>query len=240
MSERSRRLAAPSGAVYPGNQMKLIDHVYTGACAKAYDETRIGSRRWQRESFIIEPVLRAMKPGSTILDIAAGTGRWLNIYRELSASVILLDTSEDMLAQAKLKAKNLNLAVDTLLRSALDEVAFPSADCAVVTNFLNWINIENVKKVLTKTQKAGIRDLRFMITYLPHSSSADDVRNAKADVDKNNLSVRMGVRDKGIYYLHEEHEVMRIILGAGLIVHSEDIIVDLKGRRNVFIWSSTC
>jgi len=94
--------------------MKKIDSVYTGNTAATYDAKRASGKRWQREAAVIEPILRRLPIASSLVDIAAGTGRWLDIYSDRQLSVTLLDSSKDMLNQAISKAQNLDFAVETI------------------------------------------------------------------------------------------------------------------------------
>lgn len=83
---------------------KQIERVYTGHVAANYDAVRGNSDRWAREAEVIEPLLRTISAGTKLIDVAAGTGRWLNIYREIGLDATLLDSSADMLSVAKEKA----------------------------------------------------------------------------------------------------------------------------------------
>jgi ubiquinone/menaquinone biosynthesis C-methylase UbiE len=84
--------------------MKAIENTYTGEYARNYNSSRTHSIEWIRENNAIEPMLRMIGQSQTVLDIAAGTGRWLHIYAEIGARPTLLDASRDMLDQAQLKA----------------------------------------------------------------------------------------------------------------------------------------
>lgn len=215
--------------------MKKIDHVYTGNVAEKYDKLRVGSERWARENSAIEPLLSRIPAGSRVLDIAAGTGRWLTLYSALKVRPILVDSSGDMLSIAKAKADELGLETSIIVGSALDATPFPEADWAVTTNFLNWISLRDVEKVLSKVAAAKIPSLTFMITYLPCKLTLRESLGARRKVLKNNFRSWLGVREKGIYHLHNEAEVRAMLARVGIEVAQETKIFLTEGRQNVVI-----
>ncbi len=216
--------------------MKVIDQVYTGSCAAEYDQRRANKERWRREAAIIEPILRAIPTGSSILDVAAGTGRWLGIYTERGLKPTLLDASADMLEIAKAKADAAGIPVSIVQQSAIGPESFPTgATWLIITNFLNWIPLSDVGGVLAKARRAKIAHAIIMITYLAPSLSVWGAFMTRAEVYANNLKSRLGFRDKGIFHLHTRDEVVALFSQVGFTVESETEIRTVGGRKNVLI-----
>lgn|GEM_PF-2233450 len=218
--------------------MKSIDQHYSDAIAESYDRDRVDSDRWRLERDIIVPLLRVIPEGSTVLDIAAGTGRWLPIYAEQRLRPILLDSSEDMLAHARTKAANLRLPVTIIVESALANAAFPTSDYAITTNFLNWIPLHSLAAVMMKIRDARIPRAIFMTTYLPADLPPRRANAARAAIRDKNRAVLEGRRDRGIYHLHEEAELRAILHDTGWSISSEHQISQKGGRRNVMFVAS--
>ena len=218
--------------------MKTIDTTYTGQYARAYDSKRSDSIGWKREAQAIEPILRLISRGDTVLDIAAGTGRWLQTYSEIGAQPILLDASREMLAQAQLKAERLGLPLSAVVQSALGDTPFPMAQWAVITRFFNWIPLGKVEKVLTKALAAGVGDLLFMLTYLPTSTGQVRRLETRYVTFRRNAASLLGRREKSLYYLHSEGAVRMMLASLGLQIRIERVISDTPERRTVMFHAS--
>jgi ubiquinone/menaquinone biosynthesis C-methylase UbiE len=76
------------------------DH-YHGATARNYLKKRLKQEMWHREQSIVKELLVAIPDGSTVLDVAFGTGRFVDMYLEKEMSVYGIDISNDMLAEAR-------------------------------------------------------------------------------------------------------------------------------------------
>ncbi len=214
---------------------KQIERVYTGQVAANYDVVRGNSARWARESDVIEPLLRTIPPGTKLIDVAAGTGRWLDIYRELGLDAALIDSSSDMLAVAREKALAFGYGIRTVCEPATSPAPYPAAETAVVTNFFNWIPLDEVETVLQKMIAAGVSRMIFMITYGKEAAKPIDRGWGRLRVGIDNIRSRLGVREKGHYHIHAEKVVRRLLTRLRLEVHGEHLIVDGRYKRNVMI-----
>lgn len=214
---------------------KKIDDVYTGSVASKYDEVRNRLPRWKREAGVIEPVLRRIPPGSSVLDVAAGTARWLPVYKELGLKVTLTDASADMLALAAEKAKSLGVSARVEQISAIDDAPFPPAETVVTTNFLNWISLADVETCLRKMRQTGAGTYLLMIAYIPQNWSATRRLRARLRISWKNLRTRLGIREKGIYHLHEEQDVRAMFRRVGLTVIEEAVIEENHKKRVTFV-----
>lgn len=214
---------------------KKIDDVYTGSVASKYDEVRNRLPRWKREASVIEPVLRGIPSGSSVLDVAAGTARWLPVYKELNLRVTLTDSSADMLAIAAEKARSLGVEARVEQISAIDDTPFPAAETVVTTNFLNWISLADVEICLRKMRQTGAGTYLLMIAYIPQDWTAVQRLRARLRISWKNLRTRLGIREKGIYHLHEEQDVRAMFRRVGLDVVQEAVIEENAKKRVTFI-----
>jgi ubiquinone/menaquinone biosynthesis C-methylase UbiE len=214
--------------------MKKIDRVYTGRYAEKYEAQRSGSERWKREEAVLGPLLATrIHPEEIVLDIAAGTGRWLPAYAEARAKPILLDSSVDMLQQAKAKADGMGLDISIIAQSALSREPFPAADFAVVTRFFNWISLSAVEAVLRKMIATGARGLLFTISFEPAGLDAETAREVRRYMRSKNLKSLLRLRRKGVYHLHREEDVRSLLAKLGLAIEHEELLHQRSGRRTV-------
>src|SRR5690606_6662025 len=68
--------------------------------AENYERRRSGSLTWRREQEIVESFLALAdpSPGSSVLDVPVGTGRFNDLYQTFRLRTIGIDISADMLA----------------------------------------------------------------------------------------------------------------------------------------------
>ena len=215
--------------------MKNIDAVYTGAMAAKYDRVRTESKRWIREAEVIGPMLRSLPEGASLIDVAAGTGRWLAIYKERGIVPVLIDSSQDMLAQAATKAAALGVPARIVCESALSPAPFPEATYALITNFFNWISLPNVETVLRKIRAARILRILFMISYFPADAGPVLKFRKNLSLACRNFRSHMGWHEKGHYHLHAERDVRALLDRLGLAVQAEQLIVARRYKRNVML-----
>jgi SAM-dependent methyltransferase len=76
------------------------DH-YRGEVARGYLEKRLQQKSWHTEQDIVRDLLATVADGSSVLDIAIGTGRFVEMYHRKNMSVSGIDISEDMLVEAR-------------------------------------------------------------------------------------------------------------------------------------------
>ena len=75
-------------------------HQTEKSVAEAFDQLY---KKWKKETKVIQKMVAGFDPGTVILDVPLGTGRFLPIYRSKEIQTIGLDISADMLKQAKNK-----------------------------------------------------------------------------------------------------------------------------------------
>jgi ubiquinone/menaquinone biosynthesis C-methylase UbiE len=114
---------------------------YTGDAALEYDGTRTGSAKWRGEQHAVCKLLERLPPGSRLLDIPVGSGRFVPFYQEHGIVATGMDRSPDMLAQARLKVVSGKMPVD-LRDGDIFAIDAPSEsfDCALSIRLLNWID----------------------------------------------------------------------------------------------------
>ena len=79
--------------------MYAAKHSYAGEKAVSYELTRANQLSWDREYKVVDKLLEAMPPGSTILDMPCGTGRFFPLVHRYGHRVLGGDISIDMIRQ---------------------------------------------------------------------------------------------------------------------------------------------
>jgi 2-polyprenyl-3-methyl-5-hydroxy-6-metoxy-1,4-benzoquinol methylase len=212
---------------------KKIDHVYTGRYAEKYEAQRSTSERWQHEQAVIGPMLAQIRPGETVLDVAAGTGRWLPAYAEAKARPTLLDSSKDMLEQAQAKARSLGVDATIIAQSATASEPFPRADWVVTTRFFNWIPLASVEAVLRKMIATGAHTIFFTISFEPADLPRSEAEEVRRFMRSKNLKSLLRLRRKGVYHLHREADVRALLARLGLAIEHEAPLHQRGGRRTI-------
>lgn len=211
--------------------MSRLERAYSGERAAVYDTVRSGKPIWESEQSVLSPlILSSFKDGSTILDIAGGTGRWLDCYRQLNAKVILLDASADMLREAEAKFVANELPVQLVTDDAVFGAPFPRADYAISTRFLNWIAFRKVDRVLARVREAGIKKFVFSVRLVEGQASIVDRLKARRRKWKRNYQRFTGRREKGYYFIHSEKRLLQALDRHGLKIERRECMERLPGE----------
>jgi len=191
---------------------------YIGNVAEQYDARRMSNPKWQREQDAIANLTGKFDPGSVVLDVPLGTGRFMPIYAEMNLKVVGLDISLDMLRQAD--KKNGDEVRETTFVQGDSEVLplrTDAVDYVLCARLLNWVPPSVLSRILaefTRVARKGIvveirlhEEISFLRAF---SNFTNDLRR------QDNLSasrVRRMLRRKGSidgYVLHEERFVQQV------------------------------
>jgi ubiquinone/menaquinone biosynthesis C-methylase UbiE len=123
---------------------------YQGSVASEYDAKRVTQKLWKAENDAVEEFLRGV--AGTVLDIPVGTGRYLDLYEKMGVKVLGRDVNEDMLAEARKKHPNADLAVADVL--ALD-MADKSVETIVCVRLLNLLSEKEMQQALHELQRVA-------------------------------------------------------------------------------------
>jgi SAM-dependent methyltransferase len=176
---------------------------YTGAVAAGYDDKRSGSARWRNEVAAFDGFLSAIKP-ARILDCPFGTGRWIENYDAIEASVVGVDISDDMLRGARGKLQRPD-AYRLVTGSVFDfDFSTIRADLIVCVRFLNWVSLPDAMRAVQQLSRADAPHMLVGCSVIPdHVSSLRRWTMRAALAGKNALS------KGGTQYVHEEQSFMR-------------------------------
>lgn len=115
--------------------------VYYGLSAMNYDKYRMDADYWKAEDTYMAGMLPRLPEIQNVLDVACGTGRFLPLYTELKLNVACLDSSIDMLMEAKAKLADSFDSKVNFVQGMADTLPFSSGefDLVVCFRFLSWI-----------------------------------------------------------------------------------------------------
>jgi SAM-dependent methyltransferase len=194
---------------------------YWGRRAKDYEAERAGSSSWMRENNAVDAYLGEIAEGGSVVDIPVGTGRFLELYAKHGLRPTGLDISDDMLAQAAAKARDLGLEI-ALRRSDIRAIEAPDAsfDAALCIRFLNWVDSTGVRAAVAELARVSRSHVILGIRcYLPAGAGA------------NGLSVWQSLRGA-------KKRLSRKMFGSALVVHDKQAAEALFAEHGLSIVES--
>lgn len=206
--------------------------VYVGDAAFGYDLRRQGSDIWIREQETVGTTLHSLlSAGDRVLDVAAGTGRWLDVYAAARVRATLLDISEDMLSVAARRAGELGFGVEVVAKDVMSATSLPAGDWLVSTRFFNWIPQSAIERILRLALAAGYRHVAVTVRCLDLEAPLAQRIRSIWSWQKKNFKVLIGARDKGTYYLQSRPRLVSMLdrLNCGIV--SEHIIERPPGEN---------
>ena len=141
---------------------------FTGKKATNYEAKRANKPKWRKEAVAVSQLL---PPGiKTVLDVPVGTGRFFKIYKERGLIITGVDTSNDMLAEARKKRiKALLLNCDI---RHLDLVGrFDVSVCIRLSNWLEPYDMGESLKELSRVSHTVIFGIRTSCGSEPERNS---------------------------------------------------------------------
>lgn len=120
---------------------------YRGKFAEGYRAKRESQRRWKEENEIVERFLSDLPPGTTVLDVPVGEGRFISLYSRRQFSVVGVDVSEDMLKLARRKRTS---TTTTLAKGSIFELPYDANtfDVGVCVRFLDLLDQDNMERAM--------------------------------------------------------------------------------------------
>lgn len=215
---------------------------YHGSMSQTYDESRVGTPGWDRENTVIAELLSEFSPGTSVLDIPVGTGRFLALYASRGFKVTGVDVSASMLTVAAEKVKSDWTAV-TLSEGDIFALESPpdEFDVALCIRFMHWVDRDSLRSALSELARVTRRAIIVYIpTYTPITALrpyspagvARFLRQAKLRFYK------FRTRSKSV--IHERGYVLKTIADLGLkIRYKKSIAVSKKNwlrgvERNIY------
>jgi ubiquinone/menaquinone biosynthesis C-methylase UbiE len=190
------------------------DH-YRGDVARGYLEKRLQQKSWHAEQDIVRDLLATVPDGSSVLDIAVGTGRFVEMYHRKNMSVSGIDISQDMLAEAR---KVLGAAYDRcdMRLGSAETLPWPDAsfDLVVCFRFFGLIPMSVALNVLREIGRVARRSVIIRVPVLREGESAVPL--------KPNEPVQGRLAEPDLLRLFTEH---------GFAVRQTRLVEDTKAAR---------
>jgi ubiquinone/menaquinone biosynthesis C-methylase UbiE len=134
---------------------------YQGKTAELYDRKRSKRKKWKREMAALQVLAAQFAPGTSILDIPLGTGRFLEFYNEGRHTVYGIDISRDMLLQARDRVLTLggnhNRGDICLVMGEAEHIPMrdSSIDYVVCIRLLNWVTKPIFKDIIKEFHRVA-------------------------------------------------------------------------------------
>ncbi len=183
---------------------------YAGRLARSY-EGRRDNRRWQGESEAFERLYARANPVA-VIDCPVGTGRWLGHYRKSGASVLGIDFSEHMLAEAEKKiepSESCRLMRGDTLDPQLFRSVEGSFDLIVCTRFVHWLTPRDVEALVANFSQTGARFM--LIGARVTAATADHRPRAEGQSGWSRLKRHIrGRLHRNVVHVHDEERLLGI------------------------------
>jgi len=198
---------------------------YRGPLAQKYDSRRKRGAQWLGEQQAVEALLAKLPTGSSILDIPAGTGRFIPLYKKFGLRASGMDSSADMLAGAQQKANEIGLAID-LQTADIRAIAAPDAgfDCVLCMRFLNWVDPDGLRTVLGELARVAKTHLILGIRCAVDEANAGPQRISPWRRLLEQRKLRRQERKGAKRYKHRDCDVHDLIAGLGLKVKDAKVL----------------
>ncbi len=143
----------------PKRNLEYLGEYYAGSTVADYDRKREGRGSWQAEQRALDDFLGiiALPPGSAVLDVPVGTGRFLETYARLGFGVTGIDISTDMVSTTRKRGAAIGLkdAVFELGDASRLRLADKSMDLAVSVRFLNHLELDTIRTVIAELARVS-------------------------------------------------------------------------------------
>lgn len=135
---------------------------YRGEVASGYEARRKDQEKWRAEHRVVTEMLADLPPGTRVLDIPCGTGRFFQLYATNGFDVVAIDISQDMLALAHARAV---VGGIDLRQGSIFEIDMPSAavDVALCIRIVNLIDEADMQRALLELQRVARKQIIFNI-----------------------------------------------------------------------------
>jgi ubiquinone/menaquinone biosynthesis C-methylase UbiE len=147
--------------------LALLEGYYEGERVAAYDAKRLSQESWHAEQRTLDGFLDqiAFPPGSVVLDVPVGTGRFLDTFAKRGFRVVGIDVSSDMVAESIRKAEELGLGDADIRVGDATGLDLPdrSADLVVSVRFLVHLEFDVLQKVLRELARVSSR---YVLTHI--------------------------------------------------------------------------
>lgn len=127
---------------------------YHGEIASRYDEQRVVEPIWNVEQEFVREWVRTLPRGGTLLDVPAGTGRFLSCFLEWGMNVYARDISADMLTEIHRQFSPLPDRLDVRVGDA-ERLDLPddATDHVISWRFIHLVPPEVVDRVLREFRR---------------------------------------------------------------------------------------
>ena len=147
---------------------------YLGHTAARYDQVRAPKAGTLRDQVTVENYLAKLAPGTSVLDIPAGTGRFIEFCLSHGLIYTGVDISQDMLEVARTK---IQAGVSNVELKVADARALPFAndafDYAIVVKFVKWLpTLDIVIDVLREIGRVTQKEMLVQINVSQKSRSS--------------------------------------------------------------------
>lgn len=208
---------------------------YRGDVAASYDRDRVVEPLWATEQAWVEAWAATLPRGTVVMDLPAGTGRFVDLLLARGLKVQALDISDDMLAELRKRpaAANPDLAIARGDAERL-EAAEGSVDYVLCWRLFHLLPLPTIERVLAEFRR--VCRGQIVVQVLPvRLGGVAAMIPAAAKALLRPLRRWFGGQQQTPWshissYVHVERDLLRRFAGARLKVVSTATMADYAGR----------
>lgn len=211
---------------------------YYGDYAGDYEQRRRHTREWRLEDETVSEFLAGFQPGTSVLDVPVGTGRFINQYRDLRFDTTGINASTAMLEKARTAAESAGIDAE-LSQGDIRSLPFEDGrfDVVVCIRFLNWIGREDVAKALRELVRVTRGQIIFGVKLYasPGSLGLRPPQGTLRLLRQAKHRFYMYRKGNGFVY-HEAPRFRRLIETLGVNVVERRLILSTRHGYDYFIY----
>jgi ubiquinone/menaquinone biosynthesis C-methylase UbiE len=222
---------------------------YTGSIAETYEEDRISETIWEKEQQYIAGFVASLEGHETILDLPAGTGRYIPLYTAKGLHVIAADISSDMLEKARKKADgqdSVEFLVGDVENLTLEDNACDHVICWRLAHLIQPTVLERVLRLFARVARRTVR-IQFFNVELEAGMLRRIAQKMKMLFRKPRTETNTVPGDASAVtpwehiqvFTHSHRHILAASKNAGLLLVSVDAIEDERNPELIYVFTKT-
>jgi ubiquinone/menaquinone biosynthesis C-methylase UbiE len=138
-------------------EIMTLAEKYTGDAARDYERKRTGSWKWASQHEAVKKLLIQCQAKS-VLDVACGTGRFVDLYKELGIVAQGVEVSKDMADIATKKG------MKVYCWDFFESEFYLKYDVVLAIRFLNWLDPLAMSEALHRMSRINSKHIIVSIT----------------------------------------------------------------------------
>ena len=208
--------------------------------AEEYEARREKTQAWHAEIEVFNEIKNRIaakyNKNMDVLDVGAGTGRWMLDLNDVASKYVVTDISENMLVQAKQKLKSCSEEFKKntqIIKSSVEQLPLHvngKFDFIIMTRFLSYFSNTEIKKIMKIIRNYTRGDVVVSLRVADKKSSI--LSEAFNLIVKSPVGAIKRYQKSGkLSYARLDSEYHNVILDSGFCIKKKNVVVKEKYNR---------